>query len=232
MRSRTRRKRTSVSRWSFSLGHSWLLNVANLLDDVVVDGDESAFLLESERTRSVLVAVCRTCIPRSRWPRWRRKRGRAALARRKSSSARWPASWGGRSLDRVRPSSPRGGPSRAGGLPSSEGCPSPFPPPSRPSLEEEGALVAIHNNVVEKASQSPYGKPDYDWDKIELQALLRSTEFDLPPHEAGHLALEDFLRARAALPRHLGDAMRAWREGAGWEEEQLAGLHGLGAFGR
>lgn len=36
------------------------------------------------------------------------------------------------------------------------------------TLEEEGALVAIHNNVVEKASQSPYAKPDYDWDKIKV----------------------------------------------------------------
>lgn len=35
--------------------------LTGLLDAVIVDGDESAFLLESERTRSVLVAFRRTC---------------------------------------------------------------------------------------------------------------------------------------------------------------------------
>lgn len=93
MRSQTRRKRTSVSRWSFSLGHSWLLNVAN-----------SLYLMYT-------------------------------------------------------------GPANG-----NKDTTSPF------TLEEEGALVAIHNNVVEKASQSPYGKPDYDWDKIEVAMAEMAAE--------------------------------------------------------
>lgn len=44
------------------------------------------------------------------------------------------------------------------------------------TLEEEGALVAIHNNVVEKALQSPYGKPDYDWDKIKAAMAKMAAE--------------------------------------------------------
>lgn len=51
--------------------------LTGLLDAVIVDGDESAFLLESERTRSVLVAVRRTCIHEIQgcWPHSEAKNG-------------------------------------------------------------------------------------------------------------------------------------------------------------